>query len=530
MTGSLAIDFGTSNTVIARWDESSRQGIPVHIEGYGRRSIQEGESISVIPSIIHYAGQNRRWIGQQVIDRGLYNTRRTFRWMKQYINHRSPIKVKIDELEISPYTAGQEFLSSVLTYAIQESGIQDEEVAFSVPVEAFEHYENWLSGVAESAGITRYRLIDEPSAAALGYGAHIQPGNVYLIFDFGGGTLHASIILIEEESRAIKGQRCRVLGKSGKAVGGSRIDQWLFQEILHRNHLRDSDEPVRLVSTNLLVECERLKESLSFNDHAQITPIPLSSGQTIQAAFSRAEFEELLDRNGLYTDIGYTIRLALNDARERGYTEDQIQTALMVGGSSQIPAVQRQVRQIFGAEKTHFNRPLDAVARGAAAFIAGVDFYDHIQHNYAIRYIDPLKGGYQYHTIVSRGTPYPSQEPVARLSVKASYDHQQKLGIAIFEIGERRRQTSTESVELVFDPGGAARIVQATPQEIEDRNFFFINESSPTFLVANPPALAGAPRFEVLFHIDPNKRLTITARDIHSGSLILDSTPVVRLT
>ena len=58
----------------------------------------------------------------------------------------------------------------------------------------------------------RFRLIDEPSAAALGYGAHIQPGNGYLIFDFGGGTLDVAIVLIEEEASAAVGRRCRVLG------------------------------------------------------------------------------------------------------------------------------------------------------------------------------------------------------------------------------------------------------------------------------------------------------------------------------
>ncbi len=115
----------------------------------------------------------------------------------------------------------------------------------------------------------RYRLIDEPSAAALGYGTHIQPGNTYLVFDFGGGTLHAAIVLIEEPGEKT-GPRCRVLGKAGLDLGGTSIDQWIFQRVLKNNHRQDMDEDVRRMSASLLVECERVKEQLSFQEIRRI--------------------------------------------------------------------------------------------------------------------------------------------------------------------------------------------------------------------------------------------------------------------
>src|SRR5207248_8911638 len=117
--------------------------------------------------------------------------------------------------------------------------------------------------------------------------------------------------------------------------------------------------------------------------------------------------------------IDQTIRHALNSARERGYEEENLHRILMVGGGSLIPAVQRTLQRIFGRERVMLERPLDAVARGAAAFVAGVDFFDHIQHSYAIRFLNRDKGGYDFRTIVPRGTPYPTLEPLARLSVKA---------------------------------------------------------------------------------------------------------------
>lgn len=529
MTRALGVDFGTSNSVVCLWDEARGEGMPVHVPDYGRERKQGNETISVIPSLIHYVDEKTRWVGHQVIAKRLYGSRQTFRWMKQYINHRSPLRVRVNGHEITPFTAGQDFLSGILTFAAQQVDLDGGETAFSVPVEAYEHYENWLAVVAEKAGIARYRLIDEPSAAALGYGAHIQPGNVYLIFDFGGGTLHASVILMEAEERALTGRRCRVLGKAGRTLGGSRIDQWIFEEILNRNQVRDSEEDIRRVSTALLVEAERIKETLSFEDCAAMQPLLTDSGRVLEAEFTRAEFEDLLDQRDLFTEIGATIRSALNAARERGYGEEQVQSVLMVGGSSQIPSVQRYVRQMFRRDKVQFNRPLDAVARGAAAYAAGVDFFDHIQHDYAIRYVDPQKGAYDYRVIVNKGTPYPTREPVARLSIKPSYDGQRQLGLAIFEIGEQHAAAS-QSVELVFDPTGAARIMPVTPQEARDRSLFWMNESNPTFLPADPPAQEGEPRYEVEFHIDSNKRLTITAHDLVTGKLAYQNHPVVRLT
>jgi hypothetical protein len=143
--------------------------------------------------------------------------------------------------------------------------------------------------------------------------------------------------------------------------------------------------------------------------------------------------------------------------------------------------------------------------------------------------VDPDKGDYGYRILVKHGTPYPTKEPIARLTVKASHDGQTQLGLAVFELGERRPGTG-QPVELVFDPSGAARVVQVTPDEEERRSHFWVNENSPTFLTADPPAQQGEPRFEVSFGIDGNKRLLLTARDLRTGRLTHRDYPVVKLT
>jgi hypothetical protein len=84
-------------------------------------------------------------------------------------------------------------------------------------------------------------------------------------------------------------------------------------------------------------------------------------------------------------------------------------------------------------------------------------------------------------------------------------------------------------LELVFDPGGAARVVSVTADEEDRRTSFWINEQTPTFLEADPPARQGE-GFEVEFGIDGNKRLLITARDLVTGRLTHRDYPVVKLT
>lgn len=535
MPGRLAVDFGTCNTVVAVWDEARQEGMPLRIPDlsrvvhYGPKDAPQS-SIWLTPSVIHYASSNERWLGQQVVDHGLYDSRQTFRWMKRYIATRNSARIQVSGKGISYFEAGKAFLSSVLLFAAAQIGFDDEEIAFTVPVDAFEHYEDWLASVADEVGMRRYRLIDEPSAAALGYGLHIQPKDVYLVFDFGGGTLDVSVVLMDESDVASSGRRCRPLGKAAADIGGMTIDQWLYKAVLERNGKTEADEEARSLSRALLVECEAAKERLSSEHRAEVSVMNPDTGSLIAAEFGRDDFERVLDEHDFHATIDQTIRRALRAAGERGYSDEHVTAVLMVGGCSLIPAVQSTIRRIFGRERVHLARPLDAIARGAAAFVAGVDFYDHIQHDYAVRYVDPHTGSYKYHGVVSRGTPYPTSGPIKRVTVKATHDEQVQLGLAVFEISDRGQRRSSQPVEIVFDPSGAARMVEVSDEEEERRTYFWMNERRPTFLTADPPAKKGEARFEVEFNVDGNKRLTATAKDLRTGKAVMRDYPLVKLT
>ena len=531
MPGRLAVDFGTSNTVVSLWDAAKKEGHSLQLANYSRPQETNDGTVFTIPSLIHYLEDGTYLYGEEVLQRNLLHSPRTFQWMKREICQRTYMDRTIDGRRITFFDAGEKFLSQILKEASQHVSSQDEEMALTVPVETFEDYSNWLAKVVHKSSLFRFRVLDEPAAAALGYGAKLTPGDAHLVFDFGGGTLDIAIVTIESRTNLLSdGHYCNVLGKSGITLGGTNIDGWIFAEVLRRNNLKESDDEMKAIGRLLLSECERVKESLSFNESASLDVLNPLTGSMISAEFTQHDLENLLDSHNAFSQIDKAIRVAINAAERNGYSEERIQSVLMVGGSSLIPAVQKTVKRIFGNERVQVKRPLDAVARGASAFIAGFAFEDYIQHDYAIRYVNPRTQSYEYRTIVKRGTKYPSTGKIAKLTIKASFDGQDKLGIPIFEIGGSAGSSGEQRLELYFDDQGSARMQTVTEREISRRHFFWVNEGNPTFLRASPPGRRGDPRFWVQFSIDENRRLLITAVDIRSSDTVLRDYPVVKLT
>ena len=232
MAGRLAVDFGTSNTVVAVWDGEQQDGHAVLLSGLSLPDEHDGREFHIVPSLIHYDGARVR-VGRQVLDEpGLRTAQTTFQWMKLYVGNGMKLPRRFGERTVDFFQAAGDFLRQVLVAAGAYADLAEEEVAFPVPVEAFEHYQNWLDGVVASAGVRAPRFIDEPSAAALGYSARIRSGEGFSVFDFGGGTADVSIVKVEEDARA--GRRCRMLGKAGAQVGGTLIDQWIVRDVLSR--------------------------------------------------------------------------------------------------------------------------------------------------------------------------------------------------------------------------------------------------------------------------------------------------------
>jgi molecular chaperone DnaK len=505
MPGRLGVDFGTSNTVITLWNDSVLATRSLQLRDFTHVQKTSTGNVFVVPSLIHYGENNECLFGNQVLQQNLQHSPRTFMWMKRYINRRDPFERVIDNKRINHFDAGQRFLSEVLMAAAEHVAEGDEEIAITVPVETFEDYSNWLAKVVHKSSHFRFRVIDEPSAAAIGYGVELGTEDVYLVFDFGGGTLDIAVVSIEGDEFE-SGRYCHVLGKAGIDVGGTTIDEWLYLDALHQNSRSESDPEIKAISRIILKECERAKESLSFNEKSDLQVLNPLTGQMISAEFTRSKFEDILDERDTFAQIEKTVRRALKEAETRGCSEDKIKSVLMVGGSSQISSVQKAMRRMFGNDRVMVRSPLDAVARGASVFVAGMAFKDYIQHDYAIRYVNPKTGSYEYRSVVRRGTKYPTVKPVASLTIKPSYDGQTELGVPIFEISGSAGVSGEKRVEMYFDSDGVPRLQTVTEAQFSRRHFFWINENNPTFLFTDPPGVKGEPRFRIEFSIDENRR------------------------
>jgi hypothetical protein len=97
-------------------------------------------------------------------------------------------------------------------------------------------------------------------------------------------------------------------------------------------------------------------------------------------------------------------------------------------------------------------------------------------------------------------------------------------------MAEQRPGERAATFELIFDPSGAPRIAEVAPSDASEREAFWMNERTPTFLALEAPAAQGERCFDVTFRIDANKRLTLTAIDARTGQVTHRDLPVVKLT
>jgi len=526
MTVRIGIDFGTANTVVARWVEHLGRGEPVSLDGVDLvRPGHLGVDQRVIPSLVAYSpSHDRRWLGAQVL--GLTDPDvAVFQSTKSNVTGRTvDIARRVGERRISGREAATQFLGDVTALAVLTVGVDDLEIVATAPVETFDTYRDWLvREVGDGIAAARLRVVDEATAAAVGYSARMSPGDVFCVFDFGAGTLDISVVRIAAPDTAVASAAVRVIAKVGLDLGGNHIDALLAEHAVAAAGVPDAD-PVAYnrIFRGLLASAEAAKVTLTDRPHAVI-----HSGQH-SAEITRVDFERLLRDKDILGRVNRALRKVLDGAAAKGYPSGEIAGVFLVGGTSLIPAVQDLLRMQFDPSVVHLDRPLEAVAAGAAAIAGGQELHDHIQHDYAIRHIDPRSGVHEFEVLVEAGTAYPTTTPVSSLTIRAINDGQRQFGIAVYELTHATGGTGAD-LEIMFDANGGARTVAVTAQRHQERTRLWLNEDSPTFLVADPPAAAGTDRFRLEFRIDSQKRLTVSAFDIERRTWVLERYPVVRL-
>lgn len=529
----LAIDFGTSNTVITRWNSATQTSETVALPGLSQ---QLGGNPPLVPSLVYVkdAANGTVQVGQQVRDRGLdvSSDNRFFRNFKRGIG--TEIQGFLPELDgrnVSFEQIGTWFLTEVIQAAQKQEG-QVDSLIFTVPVDSFEVYRNWLGQTCEALNLQQVRMLDEPTAAALGYG--IQQEQTVLVVDFGGGTLDFSLVELAiaakskplgfilrwgnkslAESSSQKPQRAKVLAKAGENLGGADIDNWLADYFHDQQGVALSPLTLRLV--------ERLKIQLSDKTAATESFFNDETLESLTLKLDRPTFEEILRQNQFFDRLNGSLEQVFQQARRQGLSVDDIDAVLLVGGTAQIPAVQTWLKDYFPEEKIRSDRPFTAVAEGALQVQQGIEITDFLYHSYGIRYWDRRNRRHGWQPIIRAGQPYPSPSPV-EIELGASTENQPSIELVIGELGNEEALITTE----VFFEGDrlVTRQSQKEAQQVQPLND---TGTGRTIAKLDPPGVPGNDRIRVQFEVDRDRTLRITVDDILTGNTLVENKPVVQL-
>ncbi|HOS38971.1 MAG TPA: Hsp70 family protein [Spirochaetota bacterium] len=561
----LAIDLGTTNTVVARWNDEFDGPEILHIDSICRsaNSTKEIDDSYTIPSCVYlrhpsevlsfpwkyffanFRSKTGAYIGRQALEKdgGVYRP--------CFVNHFKMHLGKnsfqfIGRLGRWKYTAEDVvriFLKELFETVRQSINRDPEYVTFCAPVDFYEFYRARLQRICTGLGVESVKTIDEPVAAALGYGLSIDEPRSALVIDFGAGTLNIALIAIGEAGRDTG--HCEVIAKDSISVGGTTVDSWIVEEICEYygyDFARlSSDEAMRWWYRMLLGEACRIKESLFLKtrDTFFLMPSHLMAqyaraipGERVDQKrpvdYTRDELVALLEKRGLYALLNNLIDSITQEAKRKGIGEKSIDDVLMVGGSTLLPRIYATVEKRFGRDRVRAWQPFNAVAFGAAAYAAGrFNKADHITHDYALMTYDRETHEPEYTVVVPRGTPYPTPRDFWRrqlIPTCALGEPERIFKLIICEIGRRH----SANPEFVWDEKGALHLMKAG----DDRSLVIpLNESDPTLGYLDPPHFPSEKRarVEISFMVNADRWLCASVYDLKTQKYLLEQKPVIRL-
>ncbi len=248
---------------------------------------------------------------------------------------------------------------------------------------------------ALKAGLTPLELLPEPTAAAISYGYSPDGGDVktILVYDFGGGTFDACLITAAGTS-FIENGKAGDLWLGGDDIG-SQIIKFVKEQVAKQEGLSNIDSLIAKMphyqkvrfNAELKIAVERAKVELSSATVARIDPATpllddLGIAVPVEVELTRQQFEAMI-----MPLVERSIKICHEALHYSEYPPEMVDVVLLVGGSSQIPLVQRKVRQAFGADKVVVHpRPMYAVAEGAAIVAAGLtDKVGTVSRDYFIK-------------------------------------------------------------------------------------------------------------------------------------------------